>query len=198
MAEYLIKDTSLINIADAIRRKTGKTDSLTPEQMVIEIDSLNVVYRDPAILYDAGDQRIETTGGWTSEGWTYGINSVLSSDIYTTYMKVTGGYSTPTGSGATKASIVGTVNTIPMDGYSNIYANIKITAQGTVYLGVTNSTNAQASLNFVTAEAATKGEHTLKINVSSLTGNYYIVIFAAGDTSYGRYPSADIYKVWTE
>ena len=63
MAEYLIQDTSLINIADAIRRKTGKTDSLTPAQMVIEIDSLNVVYRDPAVLYDAGDQYTENTGG---------------------------------------------------------------------------------------------------------------------------------------
>jgi len=198
MAEYLIQDTSLINIADAIRRKTGKTDSLTPEQMVVEIDNLNVVIRDLAVLYDAGDQYTETTGGWTATGWTYGVNTVLTSNVYATHMQVTGGYSTTTGSGVTRASIVGTVNAIPMDGYSKIYANINITQGGTVYLGVTTTKNAQESINIVSDCAATTGEHTLEINVSALSGDYYIVIFAAGDTVYGRTPSAQITKVWTE
>lgn len=104
--------------------------------MVIEIDALDVVFRDPAVLYDAGDQRTEITGGWTADGWTYGVNTVLTSNVYATHMKVTGGYSTTTGSGVTRASIVGTVNAIPIDGYSKIYANINITQIGTVYLGV--------------------------------------------------------------
>lgn len=198
MAEYLIQDTSLANIADAIRRKTGKTDLLTPEQMVIEIDSLNVVYRDPAVLYDAGDQYTETTGGWTATGWTYGSNTVLTSNVYATHMQVTGGYSTTTGSGVARASIVGTVNPISMNGYSKIYANINITNAGSIYLGVTNTKSAVESLNIVTDYEVSVGEHTLEIDVSSITGDYYIVLFAVGSTNYGRTPSSHITKVWTE
>lgn len=40
MAEYLIQDTTLASIADAIRSKTGKSDPLTPDQMVSEIESI--------------------------------------------------------------------------------------------------------------------------------------------------------------
>ena len=37
MAEYLIQDTTLSAIAEAIRNKTGKADNITPEQMPTEI-----------------------------------------------------------------------------------------------------------------------------------------------------------------
>lgn len=37
MAEYLIQDTTLTGIADAIRAKTGKTDTMTAADMAAEI-----------------------------------------------------------------------------------------------------------------------------------------------------------------
>lgn len=40
MAEYLIQDTTLINIADAIRNKTGKSDVLSVDNMVAEIAAI--------------------------------------------------------------------------------------------------------------------------------------------------------------
>lgn len=40
MAEYLIQDITLIAIADAIKAKTGKSDLLTPSEMVAAIESL--------------------------------------------------------------------------------------------------------------------------------------------------------------
>ena len=40
MAKYFIQDTTLTNIADAIRAKTGGTDSITPENMPTEIASI--------------------------------------------------------------------------------------------------------------------------------------------------------------
>jgi len=40
MAEYIIQDTSLKNIADAIRAKTGDTDQMTPAQMATEIGNI--------------------------------------------------------------------------------------------------------------------------------------------------------------
>lgn len=41
MANYIIQDTTLTNIADAIRSKTGATSTLTPAQMVAAINSLS-------------------------------------------------------------------------------------------------------------------------------------------------------------
>ena len=41
MANYIIQDTTLTNIADAIRNKTGATSTLTPAQMVAAINSLS-------------------------------------------------------------------------------------------------------------------------------------------------------------
>ena len=40
MSEYLIQDTTLTAIADAIREKTGGTDQMTPEQMALEISAI--------------------------------------------------------------------------------------------------------------------------------------------------------------
>ena len=40
MSEYLIQDTTLTAIANAIREKTGGTDQMTPEQMATEIFSI--------------------------------------------------------------------------------------------------------------------------------------------------------------
>ena len=40
MAEYLIQDTTLTGIAEAIRIKTGKTGTITPAEMPDEIKSI--------------------------------------------------------------------------------------------------------------------------------------------------------------
>lgn len=40
MADYLIQDSTLSGIADAIRAKTGKSAAMTPVQMPSEIDSI--------------------------------------------------------------------------------------------------------------------------------------------------------------
>ena len=41
MAKYVIEDTTLTNIASAIREKTGKSDLLLPSQMPSEIQSIS-------------------------------------------------------------------------------------------------------------------------------------------------------------
>ena len=42
MGEYLIQDTTLTNIANAIRGKTGGTEALTPERMTLEIENIQL------------------------------------------------------------------------------------------------------------------------------------------------------------
>ena len=152
------------------------------------------------IFFDNGDQCEIITGGWTNKGWTYDDDTILASNIYSTHMKVTGGYTVTdatTGVGVSHSSIVGTTNKIKLDNVSKIYANINITQGGSVYLGVTTTKNAQESINIASDYAISIGEHTLGINVSSLTGEYYIVLFATGSTNNGKTPSANITKVWS-
>ena len=148
------------------------------------------------LFFDNGDQCISVTGGWTNEGWEYNYdsNAVISSTISSTHMTVTGDYIGA--SQYSKTSIVGTVNKINIDNISKIYADIEITSAGTVYLGVTPTKNAAESGNAANTANASVGKHTLEIDVSSLTGEYYIVLFASGTSGSGYNPSANITKVW--
>lgn len=59
MSNYVIQDTSLVNIANAIRSKTGESALLTPAEMVAAINSI-------------------TTGGGSSGGW------ILRKEFYET------------------------------------------------------------------------------------------------------------------
>jgi hypothetical protein len=83
MAEYLVQDTALIAIADAIRAKTGKTDALTLEQMPSSINRLSIDI--PSIVYIVGNP-VEFTllvGDWngttyklTATGYKVGANGI--------------------------------------------------------------------------------------------------------------------------
>lgn len=143
------------------------------------------------VFYDNGDQCVAVTGGWTNEGWTYYENTVLESSIYENYMEVVGGYAS-----IGQASIVGTVNRINMNNISKIYADIELTAAGTVYLRACSTTDAgysDASIN----PSGNIGTYTVELDVSSLTEDYYIVVVAIGTQAHGLTPAAKITKVWT-
>ena len=71
MAEYLIQDTTLDAIADAINAKTGGTSAMTPAEMVTEIGSISGVRKatgsftlldangnSPTITHNLGTQKI--------------------------------------------------------------------------------------------------------------------------------------------
>ena len=49
MADYLIKDTTLTNIADAIRAKKSSTDTYTPAEMATAISSIETGAAEPVI-----------------------------------------------------------------------------------------------------------------------------------------------------
>ena len=68
MAKYLIQDTTLKGIADAIRTKTGKTDKIPVSDLateiegitggaegIIEVDTLPTENIDKNALYKVGD-----------------------------------------------------------------------------------------------------------------------------------------------
>lgn len=76
MAEYLIQDTTLIGIADAIREKTGSTEALTPADMAQAVTDLQVGGGDMNEVYKAF---IESGSNKTTVDWPEGITSIGSS-----------------------------------------------------------------------------------------------------------------------
>lgn len=164
----------------------GADSIITVNEEIVDIAS--------TVLYNAGDQCTSVTGGWTNTGWTYYDTSIVASTISDTQMTVTGSYNA-TGL-VSSASIVGTVNKISLDGVSKIYADMEVTVAGTVYLRACSTTNVAECDSSVVV--ATLGAKTVELDVSSLTGDYYIACVAIGTSGYGYYPSANITKVWTE
>lgn len=164
----------------------GADSIITVNEEIVDITSTT--------LYDAGDQCTSVTGGWTNSGWTYYADPIVSSTIGNTSMTVTGSYNSTTKKSSN--SIVGTINKISLDNVSKIYADLEITAIGTVYLRACSTTD--TGYSDASAVVATTGTHTIELDVSSLTGDYYIVFVAAGTSGYGYYPSANITRVWAE
>ena len=70
MAEYIIQDTTLIGIADSIRAKTGKTDSIPVPDMRSQIDSIPLGGDDETMksLIDRSIVSVTVTDGVTSIG----------------------------------------------------------------------------------------------------------------------------------
>ena len=70
MGEYLIQDTTLTNIANAIRGKTGGTEALTPERMTLEIENIQLgadAYAVIAVTYPEGSICTCSNGSETLE-----------------------------------------------------------------------------------------------------------------------------------
>ncbi len=135
------------------------------------------------LFYDNGNQQTSLTGGWKGTGWTYYNSSVNAATISSTYMQITA---------TSMYCMVGTANKINVDNISKMYANIQITTVGSVFFGLTSSTNIGDVV--IETQANTVQSYTLELDVSSLTGSYYIY-FAAAQTG-GYNTSAKITKVW--
>lgn len=143
-------------------------------------------------LYDAGEEYEAVTGGWTNTGWSDNVYGINASGIYASYMMVTGAYS----NNYSKTSVVGTVNKINLAKITKLYANIEVSNTGLVYLGLCESRDVHELA--ASATQSTAGQYTFEVDVSSLTGDYYVVVFATGSSAYGYSPVGKVTKVWGE
>ena len=68
MAEYLIQDTTLSAIGDAIRNKTGNTEAITPENMPTEIEGIKSgsdIITEPLTVEENGTYSAESGKAYT-------------------------------------------------------------------------------------------------------------------------------------
>lgn len=142
------------------------------------------------LLYDAGNQYPALTGGWTGELWTYNQYGVENGTVADTYLKVKGGHTGSSG----KASVVGTSEKVFISGMKTLKAEVNVTSAGIIGFSLYDSRDAEQTLNGVTVQ--TVGAHTMSIDVTGVSGSYYVAFYAFGSQSAGTTPTAEITKVW--
>lgn len=154
-------------------------------------------------LYDSGDQYTATTGGWVSSSWdgtswtadqggSYGLNGATIGDSSIT---VKGSYNYS--ASLTGYSIAGTVNTIDITNVSKITVTMTVTTTGAFGIALTKTKNILAGGTGTIIDkqlTASSSAQTISLDTSSLTGSYYVTVYAAGSSNY-YYPEAQITKV---
>lgn len=137
--------------------------------------------------FKAGDQREDITGGWTTEGWTstaYSLtgNAAINDDHL--YVQTWGGC----------ICQLGTVNKVDLTGISTLNASVTIQTAGDVVVCVSSAKSHVGSAASKLYSA--KGTYTYSVDVSSLSGSYYIIVYAL--STGGSTPDAKIANVWGE
>lgn len=82
MAEYIIQDTTLINIANAIRAKKGSSAKITPNNMVSEINSIVGAIEDVSTESAMNNKLISSNLGRAYRFTGTTTNNYVNGDIY--------------------------------------------------------------------------------------------------------------------
>jgi hypothetical protein len=148
-------------------------------------------------LFNGGDTCDGITGGWTNSGYSYTGTVDGSSKTYTNVSPTIGETIKVSVGKEIKVAIAGTVNKIDLTDVKTIIVDIdSVVGQAFVRVCSTKAVNSdpKASLSLGSAVSGT----TSKLDVSSLSGSYYIAIFTYGSTGASSGRSATIKKVWLE
>lgn len=123
MAEYLIQDTTLTDIADAIREKLEITDTMTPEQMPAKIRLIKTeTVTSGHVTYDLDDGLIcinASTKAYGNYSTTIIANSGYNIDSITVFMG---------GTNITSTAYVPISATVGVIFIENVTGSIAITA----------------------------------------------------------------------
>ena len=142
MAKYVIEDTTLTNIADSIRSKTGKSDMLLPSQMPTEIQNISggggsdTGYEPNADMKWAKQVCIDDV----QEGFTYKVLEMISDEYVYHDIVVPSGGAVKTSDGAYYTANTKHTWSGENDREPEYYQNIKLRWIITYYSSQTTST----------------------------------------------------------
>lgn len=137
-------------------------------------------------LFKAGDQCTDVTGGWTDDGWTFGSNyySDVAADIGDTISI------SITNKDKNRVLYAGTKNKVSLDGIKTLC--FEVTSATAAWFSVLSS---KATDSPVAGLRRQTGTGIYSIDVSSLTGSYYI---ALGGITYSSLAlsAVDAVRIW--
>lgn len=122
--------------------------------------------------FENGEQHSNITGGWTSDGYKYYNNKMIAGTVGATLGTRT--------SGSSGDCMIGTANPVDLTNVDTIHINVE-TKSGVCMFNVMASKELKAddlSVNLSVGEVT--------IDVSGLTGSYYLAIVSAYTSGYGN------------
>lgn len=143
-------------------------------------------------LYKQGNECTDITGGWTINGYTDG------SKVISAFNKNAGSIELVPSDGDAYRKMLGTENAISLDGFSTLKIRTNITSSfgNGLWLRVSSSKDSYADNNVATTNVFTNGENVHSLDISSLTGSYFISITNASEDT--RSATGSGIDIWLE
>lgn len=121
-----------------------------------------------------GDQYERVTGGWSSDGYSYGANYTLVSGSVDDALNVAT-------TAAWRASIVGTNNKVSLSNIDTLTITVESASAGALSFRVLSAKEANSATVKEVSVANKAGD--LTIDVSDLSGEYYLALVAVASTT---------------
>lgn len=132
--------------------------------------------------FNAGEQYTDITGGWTSKGYSFDANPIEGSVGETLSVSVTTRFST---------ALVGTVNNVDLTYINRIIVTVSSSSSpsspfvGTLTFRILDRKSSATSSAVKSVSVANKTGENVTIDVSDLSGEYYLALCATSGSSGG-------------
>ncbi len=151
-------------------------------------------------LYNEGDECVDLTGGWTSDGYSEIDKTVIAATKELNYIKVKDNASQST------SCIIGTQSKINFTPYAKLFADVFVhrgrgegignTRRLALYIRTDKIIGGVSPIAIISGDESV-GNITWELDVSGLSGEYYLL--GRTFTGAGALPAEfDINKVWLE
>lgn len=147
-------------------------------------------------LFNEGDTCDDITGGWSNSGYTYTGTVGGASTSYTKVAPTVGNTIKVSVGAELKVAIAGTENKIDLTDTNTVALDVE-SVVGQAFAIVTKSKALGSDYAVIKALTASSAGTTVNLDVSSLSGSYYIAVFTYGSTNITT-RSAEVAKVWYE
>ena len=140
-------------------------------------------------LFSPNNQYTSVTGGWTNSGWScYDDTMAKTSSVGATLVARIDGLTYG-------SSTIGTANAIDLTNYKTLHLTADKVKGGTIV--AVSTTKSICSTKYFVHESyyGDLTNYEIKINVSGLTGKYYIGITSRGSQTI-TWPKITVSKVW--
>lgn len=137
-------------------------------------------------LYAPGATHSDITGGWSSSGYSQGSGSPTGGGA------VNAATLTATGSAGNYEGGIGTVNTVNLSPYKKLYVDCVSTTATNARIYVAGA-KANFSGSLIAQGSISTTRSTVAINVSGITGSYYIIFTASSNNA-----TTTVYNAWLE
>lgn len=175
----------------------GKSASVSVAEF---FETYNVPISVMQYLYNAGDECVDVTGGWSASGYTtsVGNNKSPSKDNNTLYVE--GSY----WGGDPADCFIGVANAINLTSYSTLKVRWKATSRDISVLIVSSKSNFTDSSKRIKTISVSKTESSdyieKTLDISDVSGSYYVVVYASTPSSDSSmyYNKGYVQKIWLE